>query len=135
MSDNDGSISDGEIKAEFKELMLCLKAERSKKFPIKGKDLAMKLSRTVNYISAVENGNEFPSMRLFLNYLMLCNFDISPLKDLKIKSDGGNYPALASKRVELIEKILGLGESQIGFLLEQVKISKNFRLKQKNPVD
>lgn len=127
-------ITEEEIKAEFKEIMLCLKAERNNKFPIKGKDLAEMLSKTVNYFSAVENGNEFPSMKLFLSYLMLCNFDITPLKSLKIQdSEQGDEDkvGLSSKRVELIETILGLNEAQLGFLMEQAKIAKVFNLRQK----
>lgn len=120
------------VKSEFKEIMLCLKTERSKSFPIKGKDLAEMLSKTVNYFSAVENGNEFPSMKLFLSYLMLCNFDISPLKNLKIRElEEGNPSELSTRRVELIEKILGLNEAQLGFLLEQAKIAEVFKLRQR----
>ena len=134
MENNEG-ITEERVKAEFKELMLCIKSERAKKFPIKGKELAKKLDKTINYLSAIENGNEFPSMKLFLSYLMLCNFDISPLKKLKIKSDGSHYFGLSSKRVELIEKILSLDEVQLSFLLEQARIAEVFKLKQKKSLE
>lgn len=123
-------ITEEMVKSEFKEIMLCLKNERLKGFPVKGKDLASMLGKTVNYFSAVENGNEFPSMKLFLSYLLLCDFDTSPLKKLKVRAaneDGSN--ALTGKRVELIQKILDLDEAQVGFLLEQAKISEAFKVR------
>lgn len=131
MNNQDNDI-EHKIKSEFREIMLCLKTERNSKFPIKGKELALKLSKTINYVSAIENGNEFPSFKLFLNYLLICNFDISPLKKLKIKeSNNSKDENLASKRAELIEKTFSLSEDQISFVLEQIKLSENYKLKQK----
>lgn len=119
-----------ELKLIFKELMLSLKSERLNYFPIRSYDLAKKLDKTVNYINAVENGNEFPSMKLFLSYLYICQFDFSQLKLLKITPDTTTeMPPLVEKRSLILSKMLKMSEKQLDFINQQIEILNFFKIK------
>lgn len=93
------------------------------------RELSKELGATENYVSAVENGREFPSLRLFLHYLLLNGFDTNPLKTLEITTPLETRPALNQKRSKLINQIYKAGPAQLEFLEAQAKLAEGYGIR------
>lgn len=91
--------------------------------------LAQELGATENYVSAVENGREFPSLRLFLHYLLLNGFDTGALKTLEITNAAEPKPAISQKRSKLINQIYKAGPAQLDFLEAQAKLAEGYGIR------
>lgn len=127
------TIKDSEIEKLFKEIMLHCRAERRAASGRSLRDLAKELGTTENYLSAVENGREMPSLPVLIRYLLINGFDLEPLRTLSIpKKARANDPEVKNK-VALIDKIYSLDADQVQFLAEQAKVATNLRLKMKRP--
>ena len=108
----------------FREVMAHCRTERKKKTSLTVRSMAHQLDKTENFVSAVENGREIPSLKTFLQYLLISGFDVEPLKSLMIgPSDGENSPLSQNQKV-LIEKIYDLNDLEVQFLAEQSTIAQ-----------
>ena len=119
---------DKQVKDLFKEIMLHCKLERKSKTDTSIRNLSKRLGKTENFITSVENGREFPSIRTFLKYLLLNDFEVAPLTRLAIASQTKSSKE-DKARSSLIKKIYGLNNDQVEFLVEQSKVSEVFNLK------
>lgn len=117
------------VAALFKKIMHRCRQERKEKTNTTVRELAKKIDKTENYVSSIENGREFPSLKTFLHYLLVNNFDIEPLLKLSIKNDCSTTKS--SKKFELVDKIYSLDEDQVIYLVEQAKIAEEFKFKTK----
>jgi transcriptional regulator with XRE-family HTH domain len=105
----------------FKEIMAQCKAERRAKRDITYDELAKKLDKSSGYANAFESGRTFPSIKTFLRYLIVNNFDVEPLKRLRIPEvlEQGDESNLKRK---LCDKVMMLDFEGIEFLSEQMKV-------------
>ena len=87
--------------------------------------LSERLGKTENYLSSVENGREFPSMKTFLRYLITVGFDVSPLTRLSVEE-----PA-TKLRAKLADKIYSLDEEELGYLVQQTSMLDDYQVKSK----
>ena len=94
------------------------------------RELAKELGKTENYISSIENGREFPSLKTFLDYLLINGFATTPLTRLCIEKESRTDLELNAKQA-LVNKIYSLNNSQVSFLSEQAKLVEVFALRQK----
>ncbi len=113
--------------AFLKEIMGECKKERKAKTKISNKQFAAKLEITENYLSALENGRVVPSLQLFLRYLLLSGFDVSPLTALQI-NDTPATRAEDKTKIALIQKIHSATEGHVAYLAEQSKVADLFDL-------
>lgn len=120
-----------EIAMLFKEIMLNCKFERKSQTDLSVRKVAQMLDKGENYVSAFENGRAFPSIRVFLKYLMLLGIDLTPLKRLRIQKAANRNTSNEAKRA-LIEKVYKLDDNQVGYLLAQEKIAEIYKMKKKS---
>lgn len=120
---------DERVRALFQQIMAQCRRERKRRAQITVRRLASELAKTENYLSAVENGREFPSLRMFLEYLVVVGFDVSPLTQLSIDSSFKRPAATEKARDELIEKIYTLREHQVSLLLKQADAVKGYAVR------
>lgn len=102
----------------IKGVMKQTKVQRKASTKIRVKDLAAALEKTNNYITNIENGHATPSGTTFLEYLIECGVDLTPLKHLKIEAD----PRLAKKRQSFVNEVYALDEPTLNFLKEQLDL-------------
>lgn len=114
---------DKRVDTLFREIMSRCRSERKGKTSNTVRALATQLDKTENYISAIENGREFPSMKTFLKYLLINEFDSSPLSSLTIQATDVLGTKLSQEKHALIERIYKLNNSEILFLAEQSRIA------------
>ena len=119
------------IQQVFEAVMQQCKAERKAKTKTTLRQLAQDLGATENYLSAVENGREFPSMRLFIKYLLTNGFDIGGLKGLEIKPVSSKLEKEMKHKHTLAQKIYALNPEQIEYLAEQVSLTERYGIKKK----
>ena len=100
------AIKDSEIKKLFKDMMLHCRAERKAMSDSSLRQIAKEIGTTENYLSAVENGREYPSVPVLLRYLLVNGFDVTPLRTLKLKPTSQN--ADIKEKALLVEKIYSL---------------------------
>lgn len=124
-------IHEDEIKRLFEEIMRRCKVERKTKAKNTLRGLASELGATENYLSAVENGREFPSMRLFLSYLLINGFDVSSLKSLEIRSLPSKATKEMKQKLSLVQKIYSLDADQIEFLAQQASVADQYGMKKR----
>lgn len=107
------------------------RSQRKSRSRIKIRALASQMGLTENYLSAVENAREFPSLKTFLKYLLLLGFDTKPLENLEIAPEQLNKNIENTEKGELIGKILRLDQDQVSFLIEQAKLAEIFKPRSK----
>ena len=122
--------SNPEVQTLFREIMRQCQRERKAKSDLTIRNLSSRLDKTENYLSSIENGREFPSLKTFLHYLLVLGFDVQPLTKLAIDSEQLES-AGAQRRSELIEKVDSLDDDQVDFLLEQSRLADTYRVKGK----
>lgn len=119
---------DQKIKQLFKEIMQHCRLERKLQKGGTVRELASQLEVTENFVSSIENGREIPSLGLFLKYLLINNFDIEPLKNLRIASRGSGSKG-NRKKTELLNKIYKLDDEEVSFMVEQAKMAEIFKVR------
>ena len=124
------SSSDNDVQELFKMMMSRCRQERKNKTDSTVREVAKKLGKTENYLSSVENGREFPSLKTFINYLLINNFDIEPLLKLSISEESDSMD-LTTQKSELADKIYSLNEDQVIYMVKQAEIAEGFKLKSK----
>lgn len=112
----------------FKLIMSRCRAERKQKANTTVRELARRLGKTENYVSSVENGREFPSLKTFLHYLLINRFDVAPLEGLSIMEETASHP---NARKMLVEAIYSLDSDEVSYLYEQAKLTMQYNLKSK----
>jgi transcriptional regulator with XRE-family HTH domain len=108
------------------------KLERETRTTLTSAELAKRLRLTPNYLSALENGRAIPSMETFLRYLTAVGFDLRPLLRLSVTKSrwtAREATGLKPLRQELVDQLETLGEPQLRFLAEQIRISEVLDLK------
>lgn len=125
-------MKDLDSRAEelFKEIMQHCRLARKLGPARTVRKLAAELGVSENFVSSVENGRELPSLTLFFKYLIVNNFEVEALKQLKVKAQCLDSNTARSKN-ELLNKIYALDEDQISFLAEQAKVAEIFKVKTK----
>ncbi len=108
------------------------KQERKAKTKLTLRNLSRKLEKTENYLSSVESGRQFPSLKTFFQYLLILGFDPSPLFKMSIQDREDQIISSAGKeKQKLINRIYSLDEDQVSFLIEQSKVAEAFGFKAK----
>lgn len=115
---------DKQIASLFQKIIKNCQKQRKTKTSTSLRDLAKALGKTENYLSAVENGREFPSLQTFLTYLLILGFDLEPLNKLSVPLEAKTTKTLEPEKVALINKIYDLESKQVSFLMEQSKVAE-----------
>ncbi|HMQ11350.1 MAG TPA: helix-turn-helix domain-containing protein [Oligoflexia bacterium] len=113
---------DQQAKALLEEIMAQCKQERKKHSQIKSKDVAKKLGMTANYVSSIESLRSTPALLTFLKYLIINDFDLLPLKNLRIRQKYGSKTQLKSETMDIMSKF---DESQMAYIFEIAKALKD----------
>lgn len=114
------------VKNLFKEIMRQCKAERRAKNDITFVELSQKIGKAPGYTNAFENARTFPSIKTFLNYLITNNFDVEPLKRLRITMpDESNKEA--GLKLSLCDKIMMMEYDGVAFLSDQVLVFEKLK--------
>ncbi len=119
------------VRELFVKLMKNCKVQRRLNGGLSVRALAAELSKTENYISAVENGRVFPSMRVFLKYLIMSGFDTEPLLSLRANKKPVKRETKSASRTRLLEKVYSLEPNQIDYMLAQADLAKALELRSK----
>lgn len=131
---------DAKVLAVFREMMGSCKEERIRIKGLSLRALAKTMGKTENYVGAVESGRTFPSLRTFLKYLVVNDFDVQPLLNLQIRGDAKGLSSrqkqklhdrlnhARSDQLELLHEMLDLDTKQVSFISEQVRLTKRFKI-------
>lgn len=104
------------------------KRERKLKLQRTLRSIAKEVDATENYLNAVENGREMPSLIVFLKYLTVSGFDLSPLTRMAILRPPAKVIAANRRKYQLSQKVYSLEEDQVSFLLAQAKMAEELDL-------
>ena len=123
---------DDAVKKLFKEIMSQCKAERREKNDITYAELSKKIGKASGYANAFENARTFPSIKTFLSYLLANNFDVEPLKRLRIP-EASEFNQEAKLKATLCDKIMMLDYEGVAYLSEQLKVLDLLKAKRMTP--
>jgi len=114
----------------FKALMESLKKERESIGSLQQAELAKELECTKGYLNKFENGKVFPSsINMLIKYLLVNQFNINPVLNLKIKSSDKE---IDEKRKKLIKRIKEMDDNKLLYMDEVSKIANIFNLSSSN---
>jgi len=120
------SESNSAVETLYRKIMKNCRDQRRSKTTLTNRQLAKLLEVTENYLSAFENSRKTPSIKLFLNYLVINGFDTQLLEELQV-THGKHLKQESKAKISLVKKINELPEEEIGFLSDIVKALANFR--------
>jgi transcriptional regulator with XRE-family HTH domain len=121
---------DKKVMEVYIEMMQHLKQERRSKTKKTTIQLAKDLELSEGYVSSIENGHATPSTKTFLKYLLVNDFDITPLKKLKISKNDKNADEI---RAEIVREIKNLDDETLNYIQEMLKVIQLFGLRNKIP--
>lgn len=131
---------DAKVLAVFREIMGSCKEQRTRIKGLSLRAVAKTMGKTENYVGAVESGRTFPSLRTFLKYLVVNDFDVQTLLNLQIRSDTKGLSSRQKQKLhdrlnhvrpdqlDLFHEMLDLDIKQISFISEQVRLAKRFKI-------
>ncbi len=115
----------------FADVMAHCKAERKAKTKVSLRQLARQVGVTENYLSAIENGREIPSLQVFLKYLYCCGFNLDLLHSLAIERLPRGKESLVKEQAHLARKVYSLSLEQVSLLARQADALSGFTVKSK----
>lgn len=119
-----------QVEKLFQTIMERCRLERRAKTDLTIRTIAKQLDKTENYLSSVEHAREYPSLKTFLEYLLVCGFDTTLLTKLEIPNQP-NAPTADKDRAELLRRVYTLDDAAVSFLVEQSKVAEVFNVKVK----
>ena len=118
-----------EVRKLFREIMLNCKRQRKAAAGATLRELARRMEISENYLSSIENGRVFPSIKVFLAYLVLNSFDLSALRQLSIGRAPQGAVGAHGVRLELLSSISAMNEVQLDFMVQQAKLVEDYKVR------